>query len=149
MAAEALQGVAHFGYDPNGSYVVATPHGHSTPGFGTSFCAYHDDASYNGQNVAFTNSPYMPDAGTSCGANFTAPPSDETGTDEGVTIVEGHEYAESITDPHPFNGWNSGDGEIGDLCAWTDIQNDPFGKKSYTAQPLYSNATQSCVHTYQ
>jgi len=148
VAAEALQGVAHFGYDPNGSYVVATPHGHSSSGFGTQWCAYHSATYSNGKYVSYTNSPYMPDAGSSCGANFTSPPSDETGTDEGVTIVEGHEYGESITDPVPFSGWNSGEGEIGDLCAWQDIQNDPFGKKSYTSQPMFSNATASCVQSY-
>ena len=75
--------------------------------------------------------------------------------DEGVTIVEGHEYGESITDPIVFKGWynlaiHGGlQGEIGDACAWTDIANDTFGKKSYTMQPMYSNATESCVHTYK
>jgi hypothetical protein len=148
VAAEALAGVAHFGYNPNGSYVVATPTGHSTAGFGSSFCAYHGYTLTSGNVVAYTNLPYIPDAGASCGANFITPPSDETGADEGVTIVEGHEYGESITDPKIFTGWNSGSGEIGDLCAWTNVQNDPFRTKSYSAQPMFSNATQSCVHSY-
>ena len=43
IAEESLAGVAKFGYDANGSYVVATPHGHSTQGFGTEWCAYHSD----------------------------------------------------------------------------------------------------------
>ncbi len=91
----------------------------------------------------------MPDAGGNCGANITTAPKDETGTDEGVTIVEGHEYGESVTDPNPPSGWYSNQaGEIGDACAWINIQNDPFGKKSYTSQPMYSNATESCVHSY-
>jgi hypothetical protein len=146
VAAEALVGVAHFGYDANGSYVVATPHGHSSSGFGSVWCAYHSNTSYNGQYVSYTNLPYMPDAGPNCGANFISPPSDESGTDEGVTIVEGHEYGESITDPVPFSGWNSPQGEIGDLCAWQNIQNDPFRKgHSYTMQPMWSNASSSCV----
>ena len=148
VAAEAIRGVAHFGYDPNGSYVVATPHGHSTTGFGSDFCAYHSATMANGQLVSYTNLPYMPDA-NDCGTNVIAPPSDESGTDEGVTIVEGHEYAESVTDPNPPTGWYNGQyGEIGDICAWQDIRNDPFGKKSYTSQPMYSNASQSCVHSY-
>jgi serine protease len=150
VAAEALLGVTHFGYNANGSYVVATPTGHSTPGFGSSFCAYHSATSDNGQLVSYTNLPYMPDAGQSCGANFpgVTPPADESGVDEGVTIVEGHEYGESITDPQPFTGWNSSQGEIGDLCAWTNIANDPFGTKSYTSQPMFSNKTQSCVQSF-
>jgi serine protease len=149
VAAEAILGVAHFGYNANASYVVATPTGHSSSGFGTSWCAYHD-ATYSGGNlVSYTNLPYMPDAGGNCGANFTTAPSDESATDEGVTIVEGHEYGESVTDPNPGTGWyNNAYGEIGDICAWQDIQNDPFGKKSYTMQPMFSNATSSCVQTY-
>ncbi len=149
VAAEAAAGVAHFGYDPNGSYVVATPHGRSSIGFGTQWCAYHSATYVNSKLVSYTNLPYMPDAGASCGANFITPPSDETGTDEGVTIVEGHEYGESVTDPNPPTGWyNSQGGEIGDLCAWQDIQNDPFRSYSYTSQPMFSNKTQSCVQTY-
>jgi serine protease len=150
VAQESLQGVAHFGYDVNASYVVATPHGHSTQGFGTQWCAYHSNT-FSGNNlVSYTNLPYMPDAGANCGANFTAAPKDESATDEGVTIVEGHEEGESVTDPNPGTGWyNFQYGEIGDICAWTDIQNDTFGKKSYTMQPMFSNASQSCVHTYQ
>jgi len=67
-----------------------------------------------------------------------------------VTIVEGHEYGESITDPEPGSGWyNFAYGEIGDICAWTDIQNEKFRKKSYTMQPMWSNANGgACVQTY-
>ena len=149
VAAEALQGVAHFGFDAGGSYVVMTPHGHSSPGFGTQWCAYHSNAYSGGKLVSYTNMPYAPDAGGNCGANIIAPPSDETGTDEGVTIVEGHEEGESVTDPNPGTGWYNGQyGEIGDICAWQNIQNDPFGTKSYTMQPMFSNASQSCVQSY-
>jgi serine protease len=105
VVAEAVAGVAHFGYDPNGSYVVATPTGHSSSGFGTSYCAYHGATSSNGKLVSYTNLPYMPDAGGNCGASIISPPSDEAGANEGVTIVEGHEYAESVTDPNPPSGW--------------------------------------------
>jgi hypothetical protein len=146
VAQESLNGVKKFGYDVNASYVVATPHGHSSAGFGTQWCAYHSSTQQGNNLVSYTNLPYMPDAGTSCGADFTTAPSDESAEDEGVTIVEGHEYGESISDPNPGTGWyNFQYGEIGDICAWQDIQNDPFGKKSYTMQPMYSNATESCV----
>jgi hypothetical protein len=148
VAQEALQGVAHFGYDPNGSYVVATPHGRSSNGFETSWCAYHSATSYQAQIVSYTNLPYIPDA-DDCGANYISPPKDELGIDEGVTIVEGHEYGESVTDPNPPSGWyNGSQGEIGDICAWQNIQNDKYSKKHYTAQPMFSNATQTCVHSY-
>lgn len=149
VAAVALEGVKHFGYDANGSYVVATPHGHSSAGFATSWCAYHSDTRYEGHIVSYTNLPYQPDAHSSCGADIITPPADESGTDEGVTIVEGHEEGESVTDPAPPSGWyNSDYGEIGDICAWQDIANDPFGSYSFTMQPMFSNASQSCVHSY-
>ncbi len=149
VAAEALLGVAHFGYDPNGSYVVATPTGHSSTGFATQWCAYHSATSYQAQLVSYTNLPYMPDGAGSCGANYITAPKDEKAADEGVTIVEGHEYGESVTDPNPPSGWYNGAyGEIGDICAWQNIQNDKYGKKHYTAQPMFSNASQSCVHSY-
>jgi hypothetical protein len=148
VAAEALRGVAHFGYNANASYVVATPHGRSSIGFQTSWCGYHSAAWSSGRLVSYTNLPYVPDAGGDCGANWISPPSDETGADEGVTIVEGHEQGESVTDPEPFTGWNSAGGEIGDLCAWMNIQNDRFGSHFYTEQPMWSNATSSCVHVY-
>jgi hypothetical protein len=149
IAAEAIKGVAHFGYDSNGSYVVATPHLHSSSGFGTSWCAYHSSTISDRKVISYTNLPYIPDAGANCGANITSPPPDETSADEGVTIVEGHEYGESVTDPNPPTGWyNKFYGEIGDICAWRNILNDPFGSKSYTSQPMFSNASGSCVHSY-
>jgi hypothetical protein len=148
IAAEALKGVRHFGYDPSGSYVVATAHKHSGSGFGTAWCAYHSSTQYKGKNVSYTDFPYVPDAGSQCGANLIAAGPNQNGEDEGVTIVEGHEYAESITDPHPFSGWNSVQGEIADLCGWLDVENDPFGDKTYASQAEFSDATQSCVHHY-
>ncbi len=149
VAAEALRGVTHFGYNGNASYIVATPHGRSTSGFRTQWCAYHSNTFTNGKLVSYTNLPYIPDAGASCGSNIISPPGDESGADEGVTIVGGHEQGESVTDPQPNTGWdNTSYGEIGDICAWTNIQNDPFGSYSYTSQPMFSNATHSCVHSY-
>jgi hypothetical protein len=149
IAAEAIRGVQHFGYNASASYVVVTPHGRSTSGFGTQWCAYHSATTSNGNLVSYTDLPYIPDAGANCGSNIISPPSDESGADEGVTIVEGHEQGESVTDPNPPTGWyNNSYGEIGDICAWTNIQNDPFGSFSYSSQPMYSNASNSCVHSY-
>jgi len=90
----------------------------------------------------------MPDAGTNCGENIISPPSDEGATVEGATIMAGHEYAEMYTDLAPFSGWNGQVGEIADVCAWHNMANDPFGKKSYTSQPLLSNASGQCEHSY-
>lgn len=152
VAQEALAGASHFGgIDPNGSYVVATPHGRSTSGFGTQWCAYHSDETSSGQLLSYTNLPYIPDVGATCGANIVAPPKDESGGDEGVTIIEGSEEGDSVTDPGDGTGWvdASGFGEIGDACAWTEIQNDRFGKRSYTMGAMFSNASFSCVQKFK
>jgi hypothetical protein len=149
VAQESLHGVSHFGYDANGSYIVATPHGRNSQGFGTTYCGYHSATSSSGGNlVAYTNLPYVPDAGTACGADDIVPPKDESAKDEGVTVIAGGEYGASVTDPNPATGWyNFEYGEITE-CTGRGIQNDRFGKKSYTSGALYSNASQSCVQEY-
>ena len=44
---------------------------------------------------------------------------DGNGTLDGVSIVEGHEYAETITDQNPAGGWTDPSGsETGGKCAW-------------------------------
>ncbi|HEY2475977.1 MAG TPA: hypothetical protein VGI19_14400 [Candidatus Cybelea sp.] len=146
VAAQALRFVKRFGYDPNGSYVVATAHDHNSIGFGTQWCAYHG-ATFDGKQViSYTNLPYIPDAGANCGANYLSPPKDESGDDEGVTIIEGAMYGDSITDPYPDTGWYP---EIGFWCAWDDIELDPFGKHAYATQPMFSLASNSCVQSYK
>lgn len=139
---EAARLAAHFGgANPNAAYIVATPHGHSISGFGTQFCAYHGYA----RGVAYTNLPYMPDAGANCGAGFVNSP----GTDDGVSIVAGHEIAETQTDPQPPSGWSGGQGEIGDLCAWApQTGNVAFSTGTFPVQPLYSDASSSCVMSF-
>ena len=80
-----------------------------------------DERSDRPTAVAFTNMPYVPDAGASCGANFVN--SGAAGTLDGVTIVGGHEYAETITDQFPAGGWTDSVGnENGDKCAWISLR---------------------------
>lgn len=150
VAAEAVRAVKHFGYDAGGVYVIATAHKHSESGFGPHFCSYHNLTTDGSETVVYDNIPYMPDAGKQCGAKIIKPPSDESAVDEGVTILAGHEYGEVITDPFFLNdaAWIGPDGEIGDACAWHNIANETFGTKTYTAQPMVSDATESCVQTY-
>jgi serine protease len=146
MAAEAARAAAHFGARGLnvGSYVVAMPHGISPSGFGTQYCAYHSTTSASGTTIAWTNLPYMPDAGTSCGAGSVNSP----GTLDGVTIVGGHEQGETETDPGAGNGWtSSGGSENGDLCAWTNLYNNSAAG-GYPTQPLWSNANNGCVQSY-
>jgi len=117
IQAEAAAAEQHFGYDLDASYVVATPHNHNSSGFGTQYCAYHQRANSPDGQIAYTNLPYMTDAGRNCGENFVNPGG--PGVLDGVSIVEGHELAETQTDPFPFSGWDDSlNGEIGDICAW-------------------------------
>ena len=149
LAAEAVRAAGHFGNTTSGSnasvqYVIATASGNSASGFGTQYCAWHSSTSGYG-NIAYTNLPYITDAGASCGANFNG-----LGAKAGITIVEGHEMAETITDQFPNGGWLDGNGaENGDKCAWTSgTSNQSLNGASFPVQPLWSNASSSCVNTY-
>jgi hypothetical protein len=131
LGVEAVNAAAHFGNttaaaNRNAQYVIISPHGTNPDNWLTNgFCAWHD---YNGDStlsggpvsspygdIAFTNLPYITDAGASCGQNFV----NSNGTLDGVSIVAGHEYAETITDQNPPGGWTDASGEEdGDKCAW-------------------------------
>jgi hypothetical protein len=158
LAAEAVKAASHFGNTTSSSnastqYVIATPHGHNSSGFGTQYCAYHSSTSASVGRVAYTNLPYMTDAGASCGANFL-----NMGANAGITIVEGHELAETISDQFPNGGWlDSGGAENGDKCAWISSGQGAsasvtLGGHNYPVQSLWSNAFNSgsggCVLSY-
>lgn len=145
VAAEAAKAAAHFGdYSNSASYVVAIEKGHDPSGFKRQWCAWHSSQSVNGSTISYTNLPYMPDGGSSCGAGSVNSP----GTDDGVTIVSGHEQGETETDPQPSTGWVDGSGaENGDKCAWTNLENNP-NAGGYPTQPLWSNASAGCVQSY-
>ena len=121
LAAEAKRAASHFGVSgDNIQIIVDSPHGVVPSGFKTQYCAWHDvTSSSSGANVPYTNFPYITDAGSGCGANFVAASNGVTGSKEGITIVGGHEYAETLTDPQAGNGWLDASGyETGDKCAW-------------------------------
>ena len=65
---------------------------------------------------------------------------------DGFSIVGGHEYAETVTDPY-LNAWvdnsDSGGGEIGDKCVWTDLALTYLSSGAYATQPLWSNSEYS------
>jgi serine protease len=122
IAAEAVRAASHFGVSgDNVQIIVDVPHGVVPSGFKTQYCAWHDHTTASGGgDLPYTNFPYVTDAGSGCGANFVATGSSGVnGATEGVTIVGGHEYAETITDPAPSSGWVDPSGaETGDKCAW-------------------------------
>jgi len=171
LANEAVKAAAHFGNTTAESnryaqYVILSPPGTNPDGFNTNngnFCAWHDynaDAALSGGaapssfgDIAFTNMPYVTDAGSSCGASFVN--SGAAGALDGVTIVEGHEYAETVTDQNPAGGWTNQTGstysgsENGDECAWIASgqgasANVAMGNGSYPMQSTWSNDTNRC-----
>ena len=158
LAAEAVRAAQHFGNstassNANAQYVIATATGNSSKGFRTQYCAYHSATSSTVGNVAYTNLPYITDAGASCGANFNG-----LGPDAGITIVSGHEMAETITDQFPNGGWlDSSGAENGDKCAWISSgqgasANITLTTGKFAVQSLWSNAFNSgsggCVLSY-
>jgi len=147
-AAEAAKAAAHFGdYSTSASYVVALPHGIRPGGFATQWCAYHSTTNANHASIAWTNLPYMPDAGYSCGAYSVN--SSGKGILDGVTIVGGHEQGETETDPQLDAWYDASGNENGDKCAWTNLENNP-NAAGFPTQPLWSNASNggSCVQSY-
>ncbi len=83
----------------------------------------------------------MTDAGGSCGEDSVNGPAPL----DGVSIVEGHELAEAITDPL-LNAWYDSSGnEIGDKCAWQGLATISTTTGTFAVQPLWSNAAGGCV----
>jgi serine protease len=159
LAAEAVRAAANFtntavGSNASTQYVIATAHDNNMTGFGTQWCAWHSSTSSSYGTIAYTNLPYMTDAGGSCGANFNG-----LGANAGITIVEGHELAETITDQFPNGGWlDSSGAENGDKCAWITSGQGASAKvtmndgATYPVQSLWSNAFDNgaggCVLSY-
>jgi hypothetical protein len=144
LATEAVNAAQHFGIadSVNNQIVVATPTGHSVSGFGTDFCAKHLIASSSTYTLPFTDFPYNTDS-ANCGKYN---PKDGTGgLLDGVSIVEGHELAEVITDPLVSGWWDSGGYEIGDKCSWIGLGtvSTPSGV-TFPVQPLWSDNSASC-----
>lgn len=152
LAAEATAGAKHFGNTTSSSnadteYVVLSPHGTHPDGFPSSnFCAWHSATSSPYGTLSFSNDPYMPDG--SCGTNLIN--SGSRGYLDGFSIVGGHEFAESVTDPQGGSGWTTTNGEIADLCSW--IRSGPGAMRditlstgSFAVQSLWSNADHGCV----
>ncbi len=158
LAAEAEAAAAHFGNltsaaNRNVQYFIVSPTGTDPDGFTVGgvaqYCAWHTYTGGTNGNVAYTNLPYLPDVGYSCGAGFV----NASGTLDGVTMVGGHEYAETITDQFPVGGWyNSSYGETADICAWNanggTSTNLVLATGSFAVQPIWSNDGSACLTSH-
>ncbi len=165
LAAEAEAAAIHFGNltqasNRDAQYVIASPTGADPDGWNdpkNGYCAYHDDThdptidgggAVSGPIVAFTNMPYVPDAGASCGANMVN--SGAGGVLDGATSTASHEYAETLSDQFPETarvpGWaNSSGNEIADLCDYISAPNPgamydlTLATGTFVVQGLWSN----------
>jgi serine protease len=162
LAQEAASAAVHFGnttaaLNRDAQYVILSPPGSDPDQYKESgFCAWHDytgDSALDGGGavspgyIAFTNMPYLPDVGVTCGANFIDPgPSLKL---QGVSIVGGHEYAETITDQDPAGGWVDRNGnEVADKCAWKQAGTGKVGLLSlptgkFAMQGTWANSANS------
>jgi hypothetical protein len=156
VAAEAVRAAQHFGNTTaaknlNAQYIINEPTHYDSPGYGTAYCAYHSYIEASGLgSVIYTDLPYVTDietplhTGPTCGQN--AVNSGSAGTYDGVSIVAGHEFVESMTDPYPDNGWVDGSGEeTGDKCAWIAsgqgaMANLHLSTGTFAVQSMWSNA---------
>jgi hypothetical protein len=156
IAMEATRAAAHFGYNPDATYIVMTPPG--TIGTGQPvYCGYHTQTtSVDGYGnpfrlqyafIPFLNMDWGPAVGTTgCGMHNVNATSNAYGNGvfDGYSIVVGHEYSEAVTDPDNFaavqDGWNDDQtSENADKCAWTNTHNITLAGHAYAVQPTWSN----------
>jgi serine protease len=157
LAQEAVNAAAHFGNttpeaNRYAQYLIVSPSGTHPDGFntsGASFCGWHNYVSSAYGDLAYSNLPYVSDAGSSCGVNFVNQGS--MGALDGFSIVGGHEYAETLTDQNPPGGWTNPDtgDESGDECAWIKsgegaAKNVSLATGAFAMQSIWSNDTIRC-----
>jgi hypothetical protein len=148
IAAEAAAAATHFGNTTQNSnldtqYVIASPTGTHPDKFpNNGFCAWHASANTTDGTIAYTNLPYVPDLGN--GPCTTLNPSRLL---DGYFSTETHEYAETVTDMWPNNGWLDSKGaEIGDKCQNVDAL-EKLSTGTFDVQGIWSNKLKGCVTT--
>jgi hypothetical protein len=157
---EILNVISSQGWVKNGTnmFFMFTPQGvgscfDTNPADGcayTDYCAYHGTTNSGG--AIYANQPYADVSGCSTGQYPNGNPADQT------INVTSHEHNEAITDPQ-LDAWYDAAGyEIGDKCAWDfgsssgspgAEYNQTINGHHYYLQREYSNATHTCVQTYQ
>jgi hypothetical protein len=112
------------------------------------YCAYHW---FFGKTM-YANMPY----GNTFPGNCTTRTLFPNDPDADVEIsIASHEQMEAVTDGYYPNGWNSPQGEIGDLCAYNygnvgldgGKANEQWNGNYYIVQQEWSNAQSKCVQS--
>jgi serine protease len=121
VAREAARAAVHFRNttpkkNVDVQYVISEPSHFDSVGYGL-YCAYHSSVGTDYGPLSYTDLPYVTDLGFDCGAN--AVNQGAAGTYDGLSIVAGHEFIETLADPYPSTGWLDSSGEENaDKCAW-------------------------------
>ena len=157
LSQEAVNAAAYFGNttpeaNRYAQYFIVSPSGTHPDGFGTgkeSFCGWHNYTGSPYGDIAYSNLPYVSDAGKSCGVNFVN--KGPQGVLDAFSIVAGHEYAETLTDQLPQGGWtNSTSGEeVAGECAWIGpgqgaAANVSMASGTFAMPGIWSNDTGQC-----
>ncbi len=143
--------------DPNGIYFVLTAPGvGESSGFLTTYCGWHTAAFFNNTWVKYA---FVGDGGNNsgCSAQFGNSPNGDPPVDAMISVIA-HELSETVTDPL-INAWYDTNGqEIGDKCAWNfgtifaapngSNANITLGSRDFLIQQEFSNASDSCVMSY-
>jgi len=142
--------------DPQAVYLIALPPGHQDlPDKVNGSGAWHSWAFnnniFNKRDYPYITLPYNPPG---WGANLVNASFDSSGHGifDGVSIVVGHEWVETLTDPRD-EGWyddiwdnlNKDGGETGDKCNKGGFHNIAAGGDYFAVQPLWSNNDGGCV----
>ena len=135
--------------DSNGVYFVLTSGDVGVSGFGSSFCGYHSQNTYNSTNIQYAFVGDSDPTQLSGCAEQTVSPNANPGADAMASIMA-HELEESVTDPGGNAWYDSSGNEVADKCAWmfgstytaagNSKANMQLGGKDYLIQEDWVNA---------
>ena len=145
-------------YDASTLYAVFSGPGVNLGGgFGTQYCAYHGNFTWNGHDVKYAVMPYNQTYPSACTAGSgISPTSDPAAAAEVNTLA--HETEETMTDEN-LNAWYDNRGyENADKCAWnfggvhsgsTGVYNQTMGGVNWLIQMNWVNAgSGGCAQTH-
>ena len=146
--------------DANGVYFVLTAPGVAeTSGFLSSYCGWHSAFSLSDTWIKYS---FVGDAAGpnlhKCAGQTTSSPNNDPPVDAMASLIA-HELSEAVNAPLD-NAWHDADGqEVADKCAFNfgttftapngSMANVTLGGFDYLIQQEFSNASDSCVMSYQ
>jgi hypothetical protein len=136
--------------DSNGVYFVLTAGNVHVSGFGSAFCGWHSQQTYNNTKIQYAFVGNSDPAVLGACAQQTVSPNANPGADAMANIVA-HELEESVTDPAGDAWIDSSGNENADKCAWTfgstynaingSKANMQLGGRDYLIQQDWVNAS--------